>query len=124
MVFRTRHPLSSSTDDAPSDDGDWTWRLLAMGFRLDECAEIRRCSPQTLYQHLARAAEQGKPLSLPWVFSAEQQREIQSVLVDQSGQPLQSLIAGLSFSPTEPQMLVLRQHLKSLKHKDPSGKNV
>jgi len=37
----------------------WTWRLLADGYSVQECAEIRQLDEATIVDHLARAAEEG-----------------------------------------------------------------
>ena len=36
----------------------WTWRLLAAGFSLDECAAIRGLSRETVQEHAERAKEE------------------------------------------------------------------
>jgi hypothetical protein len=52
---------------------DWTWthRLAAHGFRLEECAAIRRKNQKEIVDDLVLAIEQGKDIKLSTLFSKE-----------------------------------------------------
>ena len=50
----------------------WTWRLLSAGFRLAECAEIRRCSTEQILEEAAQAVENNLTIDLKWLFTPEQ----------------------------------------------------
>jgi ATP-dependent DNA helicase RecQ len=50
----------------------WTWRLLADGYSLDECQQIRGLSPEAVLSHLLRAVEQGREVALTWGLAGEQ----------------------------------------------------
>lgn len=58
----------------------WSWKLLADGYSLDDCVEIRRCSRSEVVEHLTRAVEEGLPVELDWVFSLNQLEVLQSCL--------------------------------------------
>ncbi len=107
---------SSATDGVANQDFLWTWRLLTIGFRLDECGEIRRCSEDELLKHVRQAIEAGLRFQLEWVFSPPQIEEVQAKLSHQGGEDSKSVVNRLSFSLAQPRLLVLLAYLKSRKH--------
>ncbi len=54
------HTLELSPAQRPSHY--WTWRLLAAGFAVEECAAIRGIEPEAALDHALRAVEEGWPL--------------------------------------------------------------
>ena len=62
--------------EAESPSYYWTWRLLSAGFRVQECAEIRRLSVEEILADAADAVENNLQLDLRWIFSTEELAEI------------------------------------------------
>ncbi|MCA9264080.1 MAG: RecQ family zinc-binding domain-containing protein, partial [Planctomycetales bacterium] len=60
----------------------WTWRLLADGYDVSACRQIRHLSEGEILDHLVQAAQQGWTVELSWILSAEQQRELLTVIAD------------------------------------------
>jgi ATP-dependent DNA helicase RecQ len=55
----------------PVEDWMWTHRLAIQGFRLEECAAIRRTSQAEIVNDLVQAIGQGKEISLDTLFTKE-----------------------------------------------------
>ncbi len=49
----------------------WTWRLLSAGFKVEECAEIRRLSRDDILRDAAAAVQARLKLDVAWVLSRD-----------------------------------------------------
>jgi ATP-dependent DNA helicase RecQ len=76
----------------------WTWRVLAAGFSADECQQIRGLDRLAVVKHLLGAARDNHELHLSWLFSTDQQVQLERLL---AGGSADSLPAFLSHLPPE-----------------------
>jgi len=58
----------------------WTWRLLADGYGLADCQQIRGLRIERLLDHGQQALDHGLPIRAAWFFSAEQLATLQRVV--------------------------------------------
>jgi hypothetical protein len=73
----------------------WTWRVLAAGFSAEECRQIRGLDPDTLFDHVLRAAREGQPIDATWLLTTEQLAALAAAVGDGSPARLKSVLARL-----------------------------
>jgi len=73
----------------------WTVRVLAAGFSAEECRQIRGLDPDTLFDHVLRAAREGQPIDATWLLTAEQLAALSAAVGDASPQRLKAVLASL-----------------------------
>jgi len=73
----------------------WTWRVLAAGFSAEECRQIRGLDPDTLFDHVLRAAREGQPIDATWLLTAHQLAMLAGAVGDGSSERLKSVLAKL-----------------------------
>jgi ATP-dependent DNA helicase RecQ len=73
----------------------WTWRLLAAGFRAEECCQIRRISRETALDHALQALEEGLPVGVDRCLSAELIAALDQLVVGEAPQQVRPLLAQL-----------------------------
>ena len=83
------------TKTAPQADHYWTWRLLAAGFRADECALIRNVDRPAILDHALRALEDGWPVRCELCLGADLIASLQQVEWPREPVPIQSILPRL-----------------------------
>jgi hypothetical protein len=73
----------------------WTCRVLAAGFTLDECAQIRSLAPEVVFDHVVRAAEAGLEVEMGWLISPEKARQFEAVIGPRAPERIRPLLARL-----------------------------
>ncbi|MCI0362045.1 MAG: helix-turn-helix domain-containing protein, partial [Planctomycetaceae bacterium] len=73
----------------------WTWRVLAAGFSADECRHIRGLDPDTLFDHVLRAAREGQPIDAAWLLTPQQLSALAAAIGNASPQQLKAVLANL-----------------------------
>ncbi|MBP85839.1 MAG: helicase [Planctomycetaceae bacterium] len=81
-------PLPATVDEtdkahapsAPRPGYYWTWKLLADGYSLEDCAAIRNVDVAALISHLSRAFDEGLKVEPRWFLSDEQLAVIESLV--------------------------------------------
>jgi uncharacterized protein YpbB len=73
----------------------WTCRVLAAGFSLEECAEIRGLAPEVVFDHVVRAAEAGCEVQLNWLISPEKARSFEEVIGPRAPERIRPLLSRL-----------------------------
>jgi ATP-dependent DNA helicase RecQ len=76
-------------------DHYWTWRLLAAGFRADECALTRNVDRPAILDHALRALEDGWPVRCELCLGAELIASLQQVDWPREPVPIQSILPRL-----------------------------
>ena len=74
----------------------WTWRLLADGYTIEQCAVIRRLDEDQILDHALRAMEEGQLIPLERVLADGLLTAIQSVV---DGNPTESVSQWLAKLP-------------------------
>ena len=84
----------------------WTWRVLAAGFSLDECQQIRALERTAVLEHLLAAARGGDHCQLDWILSNECQAQLASLLSNGVPKTLEVLLSRLprDISPLEAEL--------------------
>jgi ATP-dependent DNA helicase RecQ len=85
------HPAASPA----SGSHYWTWRVLSAGFSADECRQIRGLDPDTLFEHILRAAREGQPIDAAWLLTSKQISQLSAALDDAPPARLRSLLENL-----------------------------
>jgi ATP-dependent DNA helicase RecQ len=94
----TRHPRPAAAvpDPGPRPANHyWTWRLLAAGFTLAECATIRNLPRAVLLDHALRALEEHWPIAVETCLSPELLAALKQCIGEQIPQQLRPLLAQL-----------------------------
>ena len=73
----------------------WTWRVLAAGFSADECRKIRKLDEDVLFDHVLRAAREGRQVEARWLLSPEQLATLEAAMGDGGQAAVQALLARL-----------------------------
>ncbi len=73
----------------------WTWRLLAAGFTIDECAAIRGLQREVVIDHALRAIDSGWTVRAEWCFSPESLAVLREVVGESSHEQIRPLLAQL-----------------------------
>jgi hypothetical protein len=73
----------------------WTWRLLAAGFAVEECAAVRGIKPEVALDHALRAVEEGWPLEARQCLSPELLAAIEAVVGPDEPEQIRPLLAQL-----------------------------
>lgn len=83
----------------------WTWRLLSMGFSVNECMAIRSLEREVVLDHALRAIDSGWAVEARWFLSPEELATLEQVVG--SGEPqrirplLTQLPAGLRYEDVQ-----------------------
>jgi ATP-dependent DNA helicase RecQ len=78
----------------------WTWRLLASGFAVDECAAIRGVSCEVILDHAARALDCGWPLRVESLFRPAVLESLRTVIGEEDPRQIRPLLAQLPAGTT------------------------
>jgi ATP-dependent DNA helicase RecQ len=73
----------------------WTWRLLADGFSLEECAAARNLSPEDVLDHALRAIDEGHPVDAARLLSPQQQAALAELTRGRPPENLRRLVEEL-----------------------------
>ena len=73
----------------------WTWRLLAAGFGLDECAAIRNIKPEEVLDHAMRAADAGWPVRPQWCLSPKLTAALETLIGQEPPEQIRPLLKKL-----------------------------
>jgi hypothetical protein len=90
-----RDEIDDNSATGPMSEGRpayyWTWRLLAAGFRPNECGSIRQLPLADIYRHAVDAVQHGLDVEPRWLFTDDEVAALQqtaSADADQSADPL------------------------------------
>ena len=84
-----------SPPDAAQPTHYWTWRLLSMGFTLDQCTAIRNISAEAVVDHVLRAAEENRPIRPEWCLGPELLEALERLVGDDAPRQIRPLLAQL-----------------------------
>jgi ATP-dependent DNA helicase RecQ len=73
----------------------WTWRLLAAGFSVDECAAIRNLEREVVLDHSLRAMDEGWRVEIGWFLSPQQVAALEQLVGPGEPQRLRPLLSQL-----------------------------
>ncbi len=83
-AVKKRTPLMEA-DAVARASFQWTAELLAAGFSLAECEQIRRLSRQSLLEHVLQAVDAGEKIARQSIFTDARWSEISSALASAGG---------------------------------------
>jgi ATP-dependent DNA helicase RecQ len=95
----------------------WTWRLLAAGFKPEECAAIRSLPAEVVLDHALRAAEAGCEIDPKWFLAPQLIAQIEQVIGPGSPTRIRQLLERL---PRGTRYEEVQLVLKS-RHRPPRG---
>jgi ATP-dependent DNA helicase RecQ len=73
----------------------WTWRLLAAGFSVAECQQIRSLDRQAIVRHVLAGAREGKKYELAWIMNCQRQAELERLRVNGATKSLAAMLSSL-----------------------------
>lgn len=73
----------------------WTCKVLAAGFSVDECRQIRGMSAESILDHALRGVEHGLPVELGWFLSPEEIAVIEQVVGHEPPERIRPLLSKL-----------------------------
>jgi hypothetical protein len=73
----------------------WTWRLLAAGFAVDECAAIRGLERDTVLDHALRSVDSGWPVDPAWFLTPESLQAFAATIGDETPSRIRPLLSRL-----------------------------
>ena len=85
----------AAPQDGAAGSHYWTWRVLAAGFKVEECMAIRGLAREVVLDHALRAIDAGWRVEAAWFLSPERLQAFAETIGAETPERIRPLLARL-----------------------------